>query len=153
MTQRETFLEKCVKIDPLQIQSEFTEVAATLAYWNEQYADALRGQLHAKIARERLYAQLYFDKRKELADSGVSRVTESMTENAIEIDPRFIAVRDEEADALAESTRLRGVVEAVRTKKDMLVSLGAQLRAEMEGDPSIRSQHRNAHINTDDLDS
>ena len=146
------FLERSVRIDPFDIQREFTEVAATLSYWNEQYADALGQQLHSKIARERLHANLYFEKRKDLEASGIKRVTEAAADAAIETDPRYMAVRDEEADALAESTRLRGLVEAVRTKKDMLVSLGAQLRAELEGDPSLRKQYANRKFNTDDLE-
>lgn len=149
----EAYLHKCVSIDPLQLQQEFAEVAAELAYWNAQYADALGRQLLAKIDREKLAGQLFFDKRQELHDKDDGRVTEAAIKAAIEIDSQYNVARSEEADAQAEAVRLKGVAEAVRTKRDMLVSLGAHVRAEMEGDPSIRSQHRNAHMTTIDLES
>jgi len=41
-----------------------------------------------------------------------------------------------------EKIRLYGVIDAVRTKRDMLISIGAQVRAEMESDPSIRERSR-----------
>ena len=44
--------------------------------------------------------------------------------------------------AEVDLVRAKGVCEAVRTRKDMLVSLGAQVRAEMGGEPSVRQQHR-----------
>lgn len=136
------FLKDSVQIDTLQLQEEYTELPAQLAYWNEQYAKALREYLHAKIARVRLHAKLYFEKRAALS----GKVTEASVDAAIETDPRYCNSRDEEADAEAEATRLRGVVESVRTKKDMLVSLGAHIRAEMVGDPSVRRRHRDEHL-------
>lgn len=140
------YLQQCVQIDPLNISNEFTRVAAELAYWNEKYAEALRMSLHAKIQRERMHASLYFEKRKQFEAAG-TKVTEAGLEAAIEVDPRYANLRDEEADANGEYARLRGVSEAVKTKKDMLVSLGAQVRAEMD-DPVIRQQHR-SHSNQD----
>ena len=49
-------------------------------------------------------------------------------------------------DADGRRLKLQGVLDAVRTKKDMLVSLGASMRAEMQGDPSIRAAHAEARM-------
>jgi hypothetical protein len=35
--------------------------------------------------------------------------------------------------------KVRAVYDALRAKRDMLVGLGAQQRAEMQGDPTIRN--------------
>jgi hypothetical protein len=48
-------------------------------------------------------------------------------------------------DTQVDYIRARGIVDAVSTKKDMLQSLGAQLRTEMEGDLAIRSRVAGAH--------
>lgn len=136
----EAYLKQCVSIDPLSLSEEFTKVASELSFWNERQTEALRASLHAKIARERLHAQLFFEKRAAL-EAAKAKATEATVEAAIEIDPRFAALRDEEADAQSEYMRLRGVAEAVKTKRDMLVSLGAHVRAEMAGDPSTKNPH------------
>lgn len=146
----ESYLTECVSIDPLRLQEAFANIPAELAYWNEQYAEALRKQLHAKIEKDRLSAQIFFEKRVELKESDI-RPTEAVLKAAVESDARYNVARSEEADAHAEAIRLKGVAEAVRTKRDMLVSLGAHVRAEMDGDPHIKAQHRHAHMTTDDL--
>ena len=43
-------------------------------------------------------------------------------------------------EADVERTPLRGLVDAITTKRDMLQSLGAKLRAEMERDPMVRAR-------------
>ena len=127
------YLNKCLSIDALQLAEEFTEVSSQLSYWNEQYAEALRTQLVAKIHRERTHALVYLQKRESMG-----KVTEATLSAAIEIDPRYVVAVDTEAQATADCMKMRGRAEAVKTKRDMLVSLGAHMRAEMGGDPSIR---------------
>ena len=43
-------------------------------------------------------------------------------------------------EADVDRQRCRGIVDAISTKKDMLQSLGAKLRAEMGSDPMVRSE-------------
>ena len=53
-------------------------------------------------------------------------------------DPKYVEAKRNEVYLEAETKRLVGMVDAVRTKRDMLVSLGAHIRAEMEHEPLIK---------------
>lgn len=138
------FLSKSVRIEPLAINEEYVELPAMLAYWNARYADALRNHLKSKLNVERTEARLRIECREMLATEG--KVTESMVEAAVIKHPDMEIARLEAIEAEVEKVRLGGAAEAVRAKKDMLVSLGATMRAEMEGDPSLRKQHQDSEF-------
>jgi hypothetical protein len=55
-------------------------------------------------------------------------------------DPDGQQARAKEVAADAERVRLYGVLDALRSKRDMLISLGAHIRAEMQHDPMIRER-------------
>ncbi len=139
----EDYLRKSVKIDPLDIKGEFIRIPADLAFWNGRYADALREFLMAKADLEILKAQLMPLVRQALLDKG-AKVTESIIESAVDGDAQVVEARDRLVNAEVEKARLYGTLDAIRSKKEMLISLGAHLRAELEGDPSLRDQHRHA---------
>lgn len=54
--------------------------------------------------------------------------------------PEVRAAVEAELMTEAEYQHLRGVLEALRTKREMLVSLGAHLRAEMSVNPNMRDE-------------
>lgn len=136
----EDYLKDCVVMDPLFIQEEYVRLPADLAYWNQKYADALRAHLRAKIDLDRIEAQVYLEKREVGYASG-GKTTEATVAAQVACDARVLAAREVAVMAEAEKARLHGVVNAVSAKKDMLVSLGAHVRQEMDGDPTIREQH------------
>jgi hypothetical protein len=136
-------LKSAVSIDPLLIQEEYVRLPADLAYWNERYVQAYRAQGTAKSRKERLFALLSLQTRQRLVDEGL-KPTESMVTAHVEGDKSYIAVADSFFAAEVELVRIKGVVEAVRAKKDMLVSVGAHIRAELNSDPSLRSESRSA---------
>ena len=135
-------LREAVKIEPMAIEEEFIRMPADLAYWGEQYAQATNAHLQQKASFARLEAKLRRAARQKLIDAGV-KPTESQVEaevvGSIEHEEGLDALNDAETHAL----RLKGVVEAIRTKRDMLIQIGAHLRAEMERDPMVR-ERRNA---------
>ena len=146
----DTYLAECVHIDPLAVQDEYVRVSADLAYWNAQYAKSVRDSLIAKVELDILERELYPKCRQVLEDGGVRP-----TEAAIDIEctsPRattighsdaWKAAKRQLAEAEADKAKAYGVVDAVRAKKDLLISLGAHIRAEMERDPVLRDQQRN----------
>jgi len=138
------FLRKSVSVEPLAINEEYVELPAALAYWNARYADALREHLKAKMVLDRTEAKLRIECREMLAAEG--KVTESMIDAAVERHPDIEIAKLTSIEAEVEKVRISGVAEAVRAKKDMLISLGATMRAEMDGDPSIRKQHNDAEF-------
>lgn len=140
----EKYLKDCVAIEPLAIQEEFTRLPADLAYWNDRYAAALRAHLLAKLDSEETHSRLYIAHRERMLAAGV-KPTESQVEAQIDNDPEMHQARLAMVDSEVDKGRLRGIVDAVSTKRDMLVSLGSHIRTEMEGDLVIRKRHAEAH--------
>ena len=137
------YLAECVQIFPEGLQEEFVRLPADLAYWNARFAEALRGFLTGKINLDRTEARCRIEERERLGAAG-GKVTESMVESAVEAAPEMEKAREALMEAEVEKVRLYGVLDAIRAKRDMLISLGAQHRAEMAGDPSIRERDRAA---------
>lgn len=73
------------------------------------------------------YAQL--DKEYRATLSG-GKVTEKVIESNILTDARYVAMQNKYLDAVENTGVLRAACEAMRQRKDMLVQLGAQRRAE-----------------------
>jgi hypothetical protein len=128
-------LKEALEIDDGQIKAEFIRLPADMAYWNARYSDAILAHLRAKWAAETAEGECYIAQRERLEAEG--KVTEKKIESAVATDPMYVAARNAEIEAEAERARLRGVVEAIATKRDMLMSLGAYIREEMR-DPLIR---------------
>lgn len=137
----EEYLQECANIDPLEIQEAYLKVPAELAYWNARYAKALRRAMMKKVDVDLLEAQLDPLMRKALKDAGAN-VTESIVKATIAQNESLIEARRELVDADVEKAQVFGALDAIRSKKEMLISLGAHLRAEMQGDPTIREHAR-----------
>jgi hypothetical protein len=146
---------RCVHVDPDQIKEEFCRVSADLAYWNARVSAALEVFLQAKSDYDEVGARQYLVARERLILSHVPdpdvkpkdkekvpRVTEPMIDAYVTTSDEVRAARLSMVKAEAQHARLRGVAEAVRSKRDALVSLGATLRAELEGDPMLRKLHQ-----------
>lgn len=137
------FTEDTVSIDPLDLNREFVELAPRLAYWNAQLAEATRKSMLAKIEHDRARAGKLVELRETLRSGTDPRLAKATVD---EIDAR-VTLDDDVADAQivyvrleGERLRIKGIVDAILCKRDMLQSLGAKLRAEMAGDPVLRSQ-------------
>jgi len=135
------YLKDSVDIEPTQLQEEYVRVPADIAYWNERYSQALRRHLMAKMTLDRIYAGLQIETREKLAlERG--KVTEATVSANIEVNPAYQAARLEVLEAEVESARIKGVGYAVSAKREMIVSLGAHLRIELQHDPIIREHYR-----------
>lgn len=138
------YLESVARIDPLNLNDEFVRLPSDLAYCNARYADALRDHLLAKLKLAQVVAHLRILKRETLGRTN-NKVTESMVDSAVETSEEYITVYTTHVELEIEMVRWKGYAEALRAKKDALISLGAQVRAEMSGDPRIAEQHGFAH--------
>ena len=137
-------LQNVVKIEPLAMQEEFIRVPADLAYWNELYAQVLKRYLVGKAQSEHLWARLWLETREKLLTTD-GKATEKMIENATMANPEWQKAHLALVEVEAEKSSIRGTVDAIAAKKEMLISLGAHVRAEMDGDPMVRREHRDAH--------
>jgi len=145
----ETFLTACVRINQLDLNSEFVRVPSDLAYWSDRYADTIEAYGSAKTQRERMYSELYaayqFDLQTRLGPKGAPSAT---VDACVLRDPRYIATKETETKEEANKSRMYGIVDAIRTKRDMLVQLGAQSRSEMNMQGLVaKQQSQVAEIN------
>lgn len=138
----EQYLSECVTLDDLALDEEYIRTPADLAYWNARYADALRAYLTAKLAHETNAARLHLRVKADNDLGGGKKATVADLEAMVVVDPDYQRTAMAMVEADAERQRLRGSVDAIACKKDMLQSLGAKLRAEMGADPMVRAEQR-----------
>ena len=134
------YLKQCIELEPEAINEEFARMSADYAYWNERYAAANKSHLAAEWEEEKVEARLYLH-FKEPAD-GKKPPTEAAVDAAVKLSPEYDAAHLKVLEYAAERDYLRGVLETLRTKREMLVSTGAQLRQEAQGD--LRMSERSA---------
>ena len=118
-------------IDEMQLQDEYVRLPSDFAYFSELYADSKKAFAETKLERDLTRSRLRMIARETIEVSG-KRATESMVDCAVESDPAWLEVKTKEIECEAEVARIYGVLEALRTKRDMLIQLGAQARAEMK---------------------
>lgn len=145
-------LVRVMQTDPLLLNDEFLEWAPAHSYWIERLAEAERKEATESACVEQTRARLYLFHRTALITSH-QKVTEEHLKALVEVDAEMAEARRAYIDARAESRRMKGHMESLSGKKAMLMMMGAHVRAEMQGDPSIRSEHRNfrAHQNGRDV--
>ena len=138
----DSFLQDVIDINPLNINEHFQKVPAELAYYNQKYADAVEEYLVAKHTCERAYATAFnhYSNGSEAANG--RKPTVASIEANVQLDDDYHIAKMVLINAESEKQHLRGKVDVVSAKKEMLISLGAHIRVEM-GDPMIRSQARN----------
>jgi len=139
----EEYRRACVRIEPMAIQEEYVRVPSDLAFWSESHANLYREWQLAKFDREKEWGFALERSRAMLHSEGVKNArgggpTVDQVEARAVSDETYAVAKRNELFLEAETKRLYGMVDAVRTKRDMLVSLGAHIRAEMEHDPMIK---------------
>ena len=144
------YLWSCVQVDPMALSEEFARVPSDLAYWNERYASAHLRAGELRVRCDRVLGQrrgeLQIEIEQERLSRGLSgrdaRVSAVELKAAAEFDSDYLAVCEKLAVAEAERTRLYGVLDAILRKGDMLVSLGAQQRAEINAEMRVSGAPR-----------
>lgn len=131
-------LYDAVFIAPEQIKEEFARVPSDLAYWNARFAEAAREAQLAKGHVKQVRARLFIEYRERLRSED-SKVTDTLIDAYVENDPQVIDANLNAVETEAERMRLYGHIDSIRSKRDMLVSLGSVVRSEMEHDPVIKS--------------
>lgn len=137
----ERYLRECVQILPEVIEEEYVRFPADFAFWNARYAAAFERWLRLKVERELTYNHLLGEVRAEL-ETIKTKATVSEVESEALRRREFLDAKLAEVQAEAEKVRLYGVMEALRSKREMLISLGAHIRLERSQDPMIRNLPR-----------
>lgn len=139
------YLDDCVTIEPVAIQEEYVRFPADLAFWNGKAADALQAHLHAKNNLERTEAQLQLTLREQFAAEG-KKVTEAVITAAVTTHDEYQKAKVAAIAAEVEKARCSGYVDSLHSKREMLVSMGAHIRKEMDGDPVLREHMRGVKL-------
>ena len=132
-------VQQAVQVDVDTLDEHFKMLPAGIAHWNERYANARGRQLRAEARRKRTYAELFLEIKKTPLENS-KYPSEVVADLQVKIDPRYVEAQEAEIEAEVACVRLYGVVEALRAKRDALVSFGANVRAERSGEPLIREQ-------------
>ena len=112
---------------------------AVLAAQARAQADDLKNKIEQKedYIKKILRGKLDAEVRKQLELDG-ERVTEGKVENGINCHPKYVEaleelhrLRDDYVEANENASILETAKEALNQRKDMLISLGAQMRADM----------------------
>jgi len=131
------YLAESVVLDELALQAEFVRLPADLAYWNHRFARASEAAALAKLDLERTEAVVSLAVRQKLLDDG-AKATEGVVDAYVIKNSSVYEAKKKHILAEAERVRIHGVCDAIRTKRDMLISTGAHIRAEMNHDPRMR---------------
>lgn len=139
------YAERCARTDVNDLNGEYARVPADLYYWRGRWVETLVAEGDTEAARKEAQedvktaqAQVY-QRLRALKDQGSKALTESAIEAAIQTSPEYQVALDRFNDA-AKAERVAGeakarvaaVVEAIKSKENMLVSLGASMRHEVE---------------------
>lgn len=119
--------QKDVTIDPGDIDSEFINLPALI----EDYG-TLAEHLGAKVAAlqyklERTYALIDHQMRIDITNAG-EKITETKVANAVITQQEYRRMKEELLDSTKEHNLVKAVLRALHTKKECLISLGANLR-------------------------
>ncbi len=120
---------EAVEIDEDDIMGEFRRFSGVYAFWLWNRAQAQGRVLRESSKLDSLVAEA----RETIRDTVDTKLTVDDLKAMIKLDKSVLAQQDVCDAAESEERRLAAVVEALRAKKDMLVSLGAQQRALAKG--------------------
>jgi len=109
------------------------------AFWSQMEFLARMIAEKWKMELERTEAQVYLQFREEASLNG-EKITEKTLEAKMRLSPEIDSVRQRYLQAKLQYERLRAVAEAFRQRKDMIMSLAANLREEMDSSLSLREK-------------
>ena len=137
-------LNEDLRIDPMNISADFCEQPAKYAYWATVTAQAKslveRKRLEVEkledYLKKTLVGELDGEVRRELEMNG-EKITETKVVNGIFVHPKYVetqeklySLKEELVDLQQKFAVLDIARDAMNQRKDMLISLGAQLRVE-----------------------
>lgn len=141
-----------VNVNALDLPNELARVAADLAYFGELHADAVHDKGNAELKTQQVVARLNIKHRERLlAESRTATVgtkekpkgpTVDAVESAVFSDLEYLTAKEDELAAEVAAVRANSRMHAVRAKKDVLIQLAQNRRAEMGIDPGIAADMR-----------
>lgn len=136
----ESYLKDSVTLDPEALDEEMVRLPADYAYWNELHSVAFRQYHAAKMNEDMVRAARRMELREEKLDDKGKGPTVGDLDAMVATDADVQQAQLDTIEAETEMKRLKGVLDALSMKRDMVQSIGARLRIEMMSDPMVREQ-------------
>jgi len=137
-------------LNPEEIKHEYTRISAELARFGEILADATRDAAFAKQKRDQVHASVYLDMVEGAEALQEKKPSEGVLKAKIQASVQYQGAVH--AYIRAEHVRLTAFsdMEALRAKRDMVISLGAHVRQELKSDPSLYDEEGTTKDDEDD---
>lgn len=127
-----------LRIDRNDLNAEFQRHAEVFAWYSTLYEMALDAETRLKSDLERKAAWLDYRTRQEMDQSGI-KVTETKVLNTVITHQEYRLIQDAYFEAKKQTGLIKAARDAMIHKRDMLIGLGANWRAENNSDPSLRA--------------
>ena len=129
-------LQDDLNVNESDLNFEFCRQSKLFAKWATAAELAREYMDRQKVILERLYGQLDVETRSKFKELNF-KMTEKMINVEVEGNKVYRVTQDKYLRLRAEFNRANTGKEAMQVKKEMLISLGANYRAENAADPTI----------------
>jgi hypothetical protein len=137
----EADIKRATSVEPAAIQEEYATVSSDLAHWGATRAEAARQEKRAELDTETWLANFVNDEREKAEVAGWrSPGVDGLKEKA-KSRPQYREFKEAEIEASFAKDSAGAIVAAISAKKEMLVSLGADMRLENERDILIKQRN------------
>jgi hypothetical protein len=135
-------ISRATGVIPEAIQEEYATVSSDLAHWGIARSRAARSLSEAELVLETWLAK-YIDAARKAAEAKGGRApgVDGLKE-AAKADPMYEELARAVIDAAEVKENAGAIVSAISAKKEMLVSLGADLRLDKEREAFIKDRQR-----------
>lgn len=123
---------KDTSLNSMDLNDAFLNQAGLAAFYGSMYARAMGQAARLKLRRDVTYAKVS-EKLREEHRLANNKITESQLTALVEKDPRSQAISEVYIAAMEIEQELRGAVEAIKNRRDMVIQLGATSREESKG--------------------
>jgi len=134
---------KDTTINPVDLDNEMLVQAGLFSNYAASTAKAELAMDNLKLKRDIVHAQVDKEVRDAAADEG-RKVTEKLIDAEVSTDIRVVKVIRRHNELKAEFNTLKGVLEALKQKRDMLVQLGINSREEWKGEVRVKEAEAGA---------
>jgi hypothetical protein len=139
-TEREE--RRAVQIEPTAIQEEYAALPSNLNRWCHLLAIAGEELQRAELDLEEWDAKERIRIREFHETKGLKPPTVDALDSAILSNPMYRQLKEEIINATRNKQDVFATVESIRAKKEMLISLGADMRQERDGDRELVLRER-----------
>ncbi len=123
---------------PLHLNQELFSFPEAVARWGFRLAEAIREEQIASLQAEDAFAAAEEKARILLGPTKRGEVSLADYERAAKRDPEWRQAELRRIAAEAKVGRLKAATAGLAAKRDALTSIGANLRAELQADPTLR---------------